>query len=618
MTTETENVNIRVSATDQASATLARVRGQLTSLDRIPSRLGAGFAKLNTGLKNTAGRIKNLLSGPVGLIGLGGAVFGLEKFLSESISKSIEFGEAVAKVSKITGMAAKSTSEWVDTLDYYGVSAEKAVNITGMMEKNIGTLTKGVGLGAAQFFSDFGLNLKKTSISADDLADAMQTLKLKTSTAAEKAKAATLINKYQNAGLKDTNTLLYEAADYWNNKGIPQATKAAALAKLFGRSWRDLIPVLSQGSAKLRAANADAIKLSETDLKNMDDAKEASREWTDALGDLQIMVGAKLLPKLTALAKTASAFVRNHTDDIVKFFEDAATFAQKAGQAFQDYVVPAFQAIASAWDRVPDDLKRLLVGGAVANKVLKATIGIDLGDVMKPLIGGLGGLLGRGSSPATPMYVKDISGGLGGAGKGGSNLVGLGATAVVVAGFAVWADEMLGIAEENKELLAQGINPGAYRFNNLSNPDKNTAEKHNYGMIPTGPIKAQIINNKLNVDDTAVADALQRQKTAIDRAAHMAGKDADDVIRAMTPAQQKAAARIVAAQKQAQAKAMAAASRAVAINRAGDNRIVGAVQKKKLSVNVQHNTTFAVSGKAIARETWKFVRADANFAKGGK
>src|SRR5437868_2350902 len=63
-----------------------------------------------------------------------------------------------------------------------------------------------------------------------------------------------------NGHLKDANALILASADYFNNKSIPATTKAAALAKLYGRSWQDLIPLLASGSKGIAAVEEEARK----------------------------------------------------------------------------------------------------------------------------------------------------------------------------------------------------------------------------------------------------------------------------------------------------------------------------------------------------------------------
>lgn len=383
-----------------------RLKDNLTpGLRKVESSLGTISGKIGTlgsKVSSLGGRIKNVLTGPVGLIGLGGALFGLERFLSASITKADEFGTAVAQLSKVTGLAAQETSQLVDTLDYFGVAGDKQVAIAALAEKNLSNLTT-TTKEAKKFAADYGLELLD-----------------------------------QNGKVKDFNELLLDSADFWNSKTIPAQTKAAALAKIYGRNWKELIPILSQGSQKLRDAEKDAIKLTPEDIENMQKFRDASRKWDDALGDLQITIGAKLLPALTDLANGASEFVTQHSDDIVKFFKDAARFAQQAGAAFQKYVIPAFSAIADAWSKVPPDLKKILIGGFVANKALKATIGVGVGDIAGGIGGALKGILGRGSSPANALWVKSVGGvgGPGGVTAGG----GLGKAGTALAGLSILGD----------------------------------------------------------------------------------------------------------------------------------------------------------------------------------
>jgi len=66
----------------------------------------------------------------------------------------------------------------------------------------------------------------------------MDVLDDKKATTAAKTAALTTINAYNAAGYKSTNDLILEAADYYSNDLIPSEDKAAALAKIFGKTGR--------------------------------------------------------------------------------------------------------------------------------------------------------------------------------------------------------------------------------------------------------------------------------------------------------------------------------------------------------------------------------------------
>ena len=94
------------------------------------------------------------------------------------------------------------------------------------------------------------------------------------------------------------------------------------------------------------------------------------------------------------------------------------------------------------FNALPPELKTVAIAALVGNKLTGGLVASGIGDVAKALMGGAlggGGLLGRGSTPANPLFVSDISGGggLGGAAKSALGGGALAAGLTVAAGAAV-------------------------------------------------------------------------------------------------------------------------------------------------------------------------------------
>src|SRR5207244_13166988 len=137
-----------------------------------------------------------------------------------------------------------------------------------------------------------------------------------------------------SGNVKDFNTLLLTAADYFNNPLIPAQTKAAALAKIFGRSWIELLPILKAGSAGIRSAADEAARmgltLTKDNITQLGQLKTATRDWTTALGGLKLQIGLAVVPELTKLAKAATGFlVSGGRERIVAFFQGLISFGEK-------------------------------------------------------------------------------------------------------------------------------------------------------------------------------------------------------------------------------------------------------------------------------------------------
>lgn len=394
---ETAKLTVDLSLTGNFQQGLQKSQAALTSFS---GRMG----KIKSSLGNTA---KSIAKSTAVQVGLGVSLSNLaERAVStaigafqEAVRKANEFGDAIQRVSKVTGDTVEETSKLVDTLDYFGINADAAVRVTGMAEKNLGALSQRSEEGAKKV-----ADWNKTHGEAITAAKKLSLLYPKL---AQFQKQYGLSLTDAKGKLLSFNELLLRSADYFNDKHIPAATKAAALAKIFGRNWQTLIPVLSQGSAKLREMEGDAIKLTKADIDNMAKFKEATREWDDTIGDLQITLGAKLLPELTALAKSASAFVSQNSDKIVDFFKNAYQAASKLAGIVGD----VGRGLLGVWNMIPEPMRDLLVKGLVADRTIKFLFGFSPIKFATDALGGLvGKLFQRGSTPLNPLFVSNVGG----------------------------------------------------------------------------------------------------------------------------------------------------------------------------------------------------------------
>lgn len=379
------------------------------SVDRLESRLGGLQGRLGNFASNLRGGVSNALStfsgrlqgaarAGLGLLGIGG-LFTIGAGIRSSIDNARQFGDTVIQVSRLTGLAADQTSRLVDAVDYFGVTGDKAIRIAGMYEKNVDRLA-GTKKKAADFEKEYGLKVRDSS-----------------------------------GGLLDFNEQLLASADFFNNKSIPASEKAAALSKLYGRSWQDLIPVLAQGRKGIQDAQKDAISLSEADLRALKENKEATRAWNDAIGDLQIKIGIGLLPTITELIRGLTGWVDSHGPQIQEFFRNGVATAKSVAGA----AVGVLSSIKSVWDGIPDPVKELLIKGFVADRTVKFLFGFSVAGVVKDLAGGVVGGLGNalvragiGKAFVQPVFVTNQGFGGGGgpgvpggpAAAGGSSILG--------------------------------------------------------------------------------------------------------------------------------------------------------------------------------------------------
>ena len=379
-----------------AKAALGDLNEQTTATTTRMSGLGAASARVSGSLGHFQNRVSNVTKN-IGILGVGGAAVALTKFLKDSAEAATSFGNTVIKVSALTGVGTERVSQFVDAFDKFGISADKSERILGFLTKTVGTLTA-TKKAAKKVEDDYGFSLLNA-----------------------------------NGKAKDSLTIVRDFTSYFENKQIPAQQKAALGAKLFGRSWTDLIPIFEKGRKGYDQALASAMKLSKQDIENMKASRDATREWNDALGDFQVMVGLKLLPVMAELARNAAAWLNDEGNQksLLGFLDQGIQLGKDLAGFLTGSVLPALsglgQAASGFWNSLPGPLQDLLVTGLVADRTIKYLFGFSVTGVAGDLVGGLvkdglGAILGklglaRGSSPANPIYV---SGGIGGTGATGA------------------------------------------------------------------------------------------------------------------------------------------------------------------------------------------------------
>lgn len=168
------------------------------------------------------------------------------------------------------------------------------------------------------------------------------------------------------------------------------------------------------------------------------------------LKDAGITIGTELLPVFGDLAKQLSGWLQQPGTQkgLKDFAKDLAGGIQTLKKELQgadfsglvDGMKLAAEVSKGAFDlfnKLPPEIRALAVGALVANKVTGGGVGLiakGLGNILGGAIGLGGGLLGRGSSPANPVWVSSAGGGVGG-----------GIGTVAAAGGAISIGSILGI-----------------------------------------------------------------------------------------------------------------------------------------------------------------------------
>jgi hypothetical protein len=472
MAERSQRLAIIVTAQDLASGKLSKVKRELAGMGtggKLASvGLGGAMLAVNKGGQalNTFKSRLTSLAAPLAMIGLTGGLFSIAGALEKGVSKAADFGESVDKAMAITGLGVEKASALSSALAYVGIDADATVKMLGMAEKNLGNLT----------------------------------LTTKKATDFQKAYGLSLVDS--NGKAVDANELLLRSADYFNNKSIPASQKAAAMSKVYGKSWQSLVEVLELGRKKLADAEQTAADLGLTMTKDnvgsFEKFRDASREAGTAVGGLELQLGLLVMPDIASGLKTFAEYARTHQGDIKRMFADGLHTAEAFGGFITGTVVPAIQSISGAasgiWNSIPGPMQDLLVKGFVADRTMKfffgmspihAVVSLAEGAVAKGLGGLVGTLFQRGSSPVNPMYVSDMSlGAIENRLAGGGAVAAAGAAeGVAVAGVGVAAT----IAGVVAALGAGAVVIGAgYLLSKLVNPQGNSGNIMGGGMPLTG------------------------------------------------------------------------------------------------------------------------------------
>lgn len=355
---------------------LTAAKGASTA-ERALGLVGSAATGMGNALNHAKGFLGGLVSGPLGMLGLAAGAFTAAGAIKETIGTANTLAGAIEKLAPLTGDSAEQISGLLAVFNKFGISADTATTRLAFMEKAVGTLTL-TTKSAAKFQSEFGVSLLDSS-----------------------------------GHVKDANSIIALAVQYWNSSAS-SSQKATFEAKLFGRGFADMIPILNLGSKGLADAQAKAqalgLTLGATDVTALQQYQSAMRDAGEAIDGLKLQLALGLIPDLTKLAIATTQFVTDHRTDIQAFFRGAIGAAETLGGA----IVSVGSAMVGWWNKIPGPLQTLLIEALVGNKVIKTVFGINIlgtvegavanigKDLLSKVVGGL-----FGKTIATPVVNVD-------------------------------------------------------------------------------------------------------------------------------------------------------------------------------------------------------------------
>ncbi len=324
-----------------------------------------GMGEVHTKVEEAGGGFGKLgaAAAGAGLLAVG-AITGLAAFGAAAVQHATDAGQAAWVLSQKFGLLPEVASKWLSISDDVGVSGETIAKGFALLSKNATTmqltLDSGGKIGGttAQVYKELGINVLDSG-----------------------------------GKVKSANDLMMESADAF--KGMQDGPAKAALAmKLFGKSGTDLLPMLNEGSAGLKALMADGLASGEAMSGPQVAAAHALHQEQLALNQqisgITTKIGVVLMPVMMAFATfmtgTVAPAVQRLADYFVKHLWPAI---QQIWTAFMGILAPALKYISDHFDQI----KPVLIGvGIVIGVVIGAAI-VIIGLLVLAVVGIVAGIV---------------------------------------------------------------------------------------------------------------------------------------------------------------------------------------------------------------------------------
>lgn len=267
-------------------------------------------------------------------IALGAAGVAVTAFSKKATDTTAAFTMSAIKLSRETGVTVTEASRLNFVAQRMGMSADSASTSFGIFSKQITIASDNTSVTAAkqqqlatkidqtkQKIQALTLEKQKYGDASGDITRKIEKLSADlASLTAQSSKAASPFQKLgvnvkdANGKLRPFNELLLEVADKF--KVLPDGAEKTALAmQLFGRSGKDMIPLLnlgSQGIEKLsKKADELGITLTKGNVKAFQEYIKASGDLNSANLALQMSVGQKTIPVVTKFKTELTKVVEN-------------------------------------------------------------------------------------------------------------------------------------------------------------------------------------------------------------------------------------------------------------------------------------------------------------------
>jgi hypothetical protein len=297
------NLEIKITAQNLASASIEQVN---TTVQKFGDQL-ISVGKIASGVA-----LGNVLS----------AAFGdLSKHFEAGITAAESLGAATRKLQREIGGTAEEVSGLISVFGRYGVDVDGASKALGIFAKHLGGIED---------------ETTKAIEEGKGFAGVMQDLGIKTETS--------------SGQIRPMNDLLLEVADKFEN--MPASAEKSKLAMdLFGKSGKDLIPILNLGRDGILAAE-DAAKrygltLTNDNVEALKQLGVAHKDADQAVKGLEVQLGLAFLPVLKGVAQAAAGLAQGFNEQVAPalhtFADDVGIGAEALKIIWEKHLAPLAQ-----------------------------------------------------------------------------------------------------------------------------------------------------------------------------------------------------------------------------------------------------------------------------------
>jgi hypothetical protein len=301
--------------------------------------LGIDSAQFDKGLKAATLKL-GLIGGAAIAAGeaLGNLLGRAIRDVATAVPDMINQFDDLSKLSQKIGIPVDELSKLKYAADLSDVSLDQLSSAFGLLSKNMADVASGAGKAAATAFSTLGVSV----VNADGT-------------------------------LRSASDVFADVAAAFGNMQ-DGATKTALAMAIFGKSGKDLIPLLNSGTSGLAALTAEAVKFGVVIDQNTAQAAEAFNDSLTRMhaifGGLATKISAALLPTLNKISEALLGAVSNSS--LMEEAADILATALKGLVTAGIIVGETFQAVGTA------------IGGVVAAILLAAQGNMQrAGDALK-------------------------------------------------------------------------------------------------------------------------------------------------------------------------------------------------------------------------------------------